>query len=739
MRILVASLVIVAALSPVALAGGGPENVAVVVNADSWASQAVANEFIHLRHIPPNNVIYLTLGPTADFGTVDVDFFRQKVLVPTLAAIKDRGLTPQIDYVIYSTDLPNGVTYASDLAGGGGGRAANFATASSTGLTYLYQRVLEKNVEYLGMNANRYARVPGQMHTTGRWWIRHPVPTTKTSPEAAQPSPTAIGFRSSQAWTPGGEPDPTGKGDRYLLSTMLAWTSGRGNSVTEALDCLRRAASADGTIPKGTVYYIVNEDIRSRTRQWGFAAAVEDLKALNVAAEIFETKGGGLPEKKEIAGLMAGIMYFNFASTGSTLDPGAIAEHLTSYGGVLDEYCDHTPMTEWIRCGAAGTSGTVNEPFAIQAKFPMPNMHVHYARGCSLAEAFYQSLMGPYQLLILGDPLCRPWAKIPDVTAEGLPDEPAEGTLAITPSLKHEMKLLHWELFVDGLRKTTVAQNGKFTLNTAELSDGYHELRVVAVTADPVQTQGEYIRSIFVNNGKHKVWAHQVGNARIDYGQTAQVEAGVSGAKSILLMHNGRRIGTAQGAKATFTVDSRLLGTGQTAVQAVGMLDDKGTPASKVLCPPVTLTIVPPPPLAAAKVDAAKLAPGPVLSGVGDSLVTLDDKDPNKFRLREQWLKQAGAKPGQKLELVGYIETDADEMHQFQVYTDGQCELTIDGQALEPSGTGKGWQFLPVNLQKGPHKLAVKITTGPNLTLNIRFGGKGTHTLEPKTFRHLKD
>ena len=734
MRIFVASLAIVAALSSAAFAGGGPENVAVVVNADSWASQAVANEFIHLRRIPPNNVIYLTLGPTHDFGTVDVDFFRQKVLAPTLATIKERGLAAQIDYVIYSTDLPNSVNFASDMPD----RNRNYSTASATGLTYLYQRVLDKNVEYVSFRANRYARVPGQIHTTDRPWIRGPVPGANASLDNPR-SPPALGFRSSQAWTPGSEPDPTGKGDRYLLSTMLAWTSGRGNSVTEALDCLRRAASADGTVPKGTVYYIENEDIRSTTRQPGFAAAVEDLKALKVDAEIFKTKGGGMPEKKTVAGMMAGIMYFSFASSGSTLEPGAIAEHLTSFGGVLDEYCDHTPMTEWIRCGAAGTSGTVTEPYAIQAKFPMPNMHVHYARGCSLAEAFYQSLMGPYQLLILGDPLCRPWAKIPQVTIEGLPADPAEGTLAITPALKNDMKLLHWELFVDGLRTATVATNEKFTLNTPELPDGYHDVRVVAVTADPVQTQGESIGAIFVNNGKHKVSSRPVGEAKIDYGQTAKVQAAVSGAKTLLLMHNGRQIDTAQGADATFTVDSRLLGTGQTQVQAVGILDDKNVAASKVNCPPVTLTIQPPPPLAAAKVDAAKLANGPALSIAGAAAVTLDDKDPNKYRLREQWLKQAGAKPGQKLELAGYVEAADDDMHQFQVYTDGQCELTLDGQTLKPASAGKGWQFLPVNLKKGPHQLTARITTGPNLTCNIRFGGKGTQTLEPKTFRHLKD
>ena len=42
------------------LAGGGAENVVVVVNEDSWASMTVANEFIFLRKIPSINVIYLS-------------------------------------------------------------------------------------------------------------------------------------------------------------------------------------------------------------------------------------------------------------------------------------------------------------------------------------------------------------------------------------------------------------------------------------------------------------------------------------------------------------------------------------------------------------------------------------------------------------------------------------------------------------------------------------------------------
>ncbi len=49
-------------------------------------------------------------------------------------------------------------------------------------------------------------------------------------------------------------------GQQYMLSTMLAATSGRGNSVAEVLSYLQRSAGADATHPDGTIYYVLNSD-----------------------------------------------------------------------------------------------------------------------------------------------------------------------------------------------------------------------------------------------------------------------------------------------------------------------------------------------------------------------------------------------------------------------------------------------------------------------------------------------
>ena len=131
-----------------------------------------------------------------------------------------------------------------------------------------------------------------------------------------------------------------------------------------------------------------------------------------------EVVAGPLPQgRRDVAGLTMGAADFDWAKSGNTILPGAICENLTSLGAVFTPSAGQTPLSAFVRAGAAGSSGTVIEPYALQAKFPHPAIHVHYARGATLAEAFYQAVQSPYQLLVVGDPLCRPWATIPQVTA----------------------------------------------------------------------------------------------------------------------------------------------------------------------------------------------------------------------------------------------------------------------------------------------------------------------------------
>lgn len=547
------------AIAQLAKAGGGPENILLVVNSHSDASMTVANHYRRLRRIPPSNVVDLDWSGSTD--STDIDTFRQKILEPALQAAAERGLGEQIDYVVYSSDFPTRIDFASIWPPEQRGKQN--PSGSLTALTYLYQPVLLRSTQFTSPSANRYMR--------------------RSDDEIA----ATHGFRGWYGWSPQGELLESG-GERYLLSTMLAVTSGRGNTIPEVLNYLTRSAAADGTFPKGTIYYMRNDNVRSTTRRPGFAFAVDDLDRLGVDAAILD--GIAPVGKRDVQGAMLGSSIVRWSETGSTIRPGAIVENLTSFGGDLSAGGGQTPLTEFLRYGAAGSSGTVVEPYAIQAKFPVPAIHVHYARGCSLAEAFYQSVASPFQLLIVGDPLCRPWARIPSVRVAGIEaNSTVHGQLAIRPSVAPGgPDVDRFELFAGGLRVARCSAGGTLDLNTMQLADGNLELRVVAIDSSPIETQGEAIFNVAVNNHGLTLDLRSM-PVKIREGMRIRLSAKAPGTQWIAVYQDSRQIGRITGSEGDLTLQTDKMGTGPVLLRAVAKATapDRGY----VVARPITVEI----------------------------------------------------------------------------------------------------------------------------------------------------
>ena len=374
-----------------------------------------------------------------------------------------------------------------------------------------------------------------------------------------------------------------------MLSTVLGYTQGRGNTRAEVIDYLTRSAGADGTYPTGTIYFAKNGDIRSKTRDGAFQDAVEQLRELDVRAEIVE---GTLPkDKPDVQGLMTGTAYFNWKKSGNTILPGAICENLTSWGGTFDPKLDQTPLSVFLRHGAAGSSGTVFEPYAIAAKFPTASVQVQYARGCTLAEAFYQSVAGPYQLLIVGDPLCRPWAKIPTVKIEGVSDgETVKGTLRISASADcgDATEAAGFELFIDG-RRVAVSKEGRLEFDTTILPDGYHELRVVGFEPGPVRSQGRSTVTLHTANHGRNISVSVTPKDHVDLAETITVEANCPGATHIGIFHNTQPVGRINAEAGKTQIAARTLGIGPVRLDVIGF--GKGGPEVNALAEPVFLQV----------------------------------------------------------------------------------------------------------------------------------------------------
>ncbi len=697
---------------PPALAGGGPENVFLVVNSRSWASQTVANHFIALRKIPPGNVLYLDWSGSND--VISVDAFRKDILNPILAAVDARGLTRQIDYIIYSSDFPSRINYSGDLP-----RTEKFSFASINGMTFLAPLVIKKDTSYKTLATNHYM---GQRHPDfGRG--------------------TAYGFRSSYGWDARGAHDDDGR--HHYLSSMLAVTSGRGNSVPEAIAYLRRSATADGRRPKGTIYFVKNGDIRSTTRERsrhtkepGFEIAVAALKKLGVAAEIVNgTVKSPLPVgKTDVCGAMIGARRFNWSTSRSTISPGAICEHFTSFGGDMRVTASQTPLSELLRYGAAGASGTVVEPFATQEKFPVPLLHVYYAQGCTLAEAFYQSVLGPYQLLIVGDPLCRPWARIPQVSVAGVkPGATIKGTIRLVPSASiAESKINHFELFVDGQLTSAIKPDGSIELDTTTLADGYHELRVVAVEARPIESQGRMILPVVVSNRGRTATLRASARRTVRWGDSLILTVAAPGAAGCEVYHNSRLLGVLDGAGGRLRVNPQDLGQGPISLRAVATY--RGNPTRRVQSQPVRLTVEPSVPRPGRRLPGTtRLRPGLKLQAGASPTVPIQRTSKSK------WLEEAGVRQEQDYTFGAWFEVSADGVYQFQVRHVGALRIEVDGAKVYDGAENQKWMqsYIPLSLGSGYHRLRVAGNSARRAPqVDLRFGNSGVDFVDGRRFKN---
>jgi hypothetical protein len=581
-------LVLVLAVMPPAerlQAGGGPEGIFLVVNASSADSLAVANAYADLRGIPPINVLMLPWKEGTE--SIGIDTFRRDLLDPVLRTIDGRRLAPQIDCVVYSSDFPWRIDFADEMPEELAGQELfKHPSGSLTGMTMLYGAVRSgQGPVWLDPQSNRYFR-----------------------PLGADGVPASTdGFHGSNRYGPAGDLREE-DGYRYLLAVMLGVTAGRGNTRDEVVRGLDRAAAADGTRPEGTIYFVTNDDVRTKTRSPAFAPIVRALEQLGQKAEIVP---GKLPQgRRDVAGLTTGTADFDWAKSGSAILPGAICENLTSYGGIFTPSAGQTPLSAFIRAGAAGSSGTVIEPYALEAKFPHPSIHLHYARGSTLAEAFYQSVRSPYQLLVVGDPLTRPWASIPTV-AVGLDDVPLEaeavltGTVALAPTARagrlpaavarairrqDDAAIDHFTLFIDGVRLARCRPGGRLPLDTAQFADGHHELRVVATEASTVRSQGRWVMPVRFSNHS-RLLTLEAAPARVPLSGAVRIRVVGEGLDGVAIHAMGRVLGRTQGEDATIEVPAAVLGLGRVTIRATGRAG-AGAVAS-VNADPVTVEVTP--------------------------------------------------------------------------------------------------------------------------------------------------
>ncbi|MAQ13983.1 MAG: TIGR03790 family protein [Sandaracinus sp.] len=205
--------------------------------------------------------------------------------------------------------------------------------------------------------------------------------------------------------------------DHGLRPTMMLAASSEAGG--EAL--IDRGVAADDTLPAGDGYLVRTTDTARSVRYPTFPGIVErwDHEGGLRFTYVDNADGSG---SNVIADTDDVLFYFTGQARIGDIDtngyrPGAIADHLTSFGGRVPT-SGQMSVTEWLDAGVTGSYGTVIEPCNYQTKFPAAAVVIeHYWRGETLVEAYWKSVQWPGEGLFVGEPLAQPFGR-QDVTID---------------------------------------------------------------------------------------------------------------------------------------------------------------------------------------------------------------------------------------------------------------------------------------------------------------------------------
>jgi uncharacterized protein (TIGR03790 family) len=351
------SVLIVAFSASQLWAGGSGLNVIVVVNQNSPNSVQLGNDYCERRGVPPQNVFRMT---TWTGGAVlwDRSAFEACLRDPLLNMLTTRGLTNQADYVLLSMDIPYTVA---------DGDSYNSTTSAL----------------FYGFKAN--GTVPPCLAP----WPGCTLPDASSNSYAFSEMP----FREA--------PPDTASMNSFLAMMLTA------SNLAGAELVLSRGVASDSTFPTQAVYLARTSDGARSVRYVEFDNALLDTRIRGDTSLLWTNTDS--TSFTNLQGLLTGLMTLSLPA--NAFVPGAMGDSLTSFAGRIFEDTGQTTLLAFLNAGAAGSYGTITEPCNYLQKFPNALDYFYQNRGFCLAESYYQSILNPYQGLLVGEPLSAPFAR----------------------------------------------------------------------------------------------------------------------------------------------------------------------------------------------------------------------------------------------------------------------------------------------------------------------------------------
>lgn len=192
--------------------------------------------------------------------------------------------------------------------------------------------------------------------------------------------------------------------DHHVRLSMLLPAADRALAtalMTRGMD----ANATPGKPPRAGAYYVLTPD-PARNSRAAFFPHPGVVKGKNLT--LYTQRGTALENARDVMLYELGAANVDRLDTVQFL-PGALADHLTSFGGDLLGTRQMSSL-RWLEAGATASYGTVSEPCNYWQKFPHPAVLLsHYLRGASAIEAYWKSVAWPAQGVFIGEPLAAPY------------------------------------------------------------------------------------------------------------------------------------------------------------------------------------------------------------------------------------------------------------------------------------------------------------------------------------------
>ncbi len=436
-------------------AGGGPENVLVLVNDLSAESLEIGRYYIHRRRVPRHHLVHVRIpgqppvepggaGPFRPLDTFPGGYagYRKLLEEPVRAWLRANPDAP-----ITTIVLTRGIPAATPLAKGEEVRST----------THM--------LSMLALGSDTY---PTQDAQLSPFWKAASIASLDPS-------------------------EPFEKDGRSFPLYAVGMLSGF--TAADAKRSIDLAIEADEQPRQGTFYlqHSASGDPRGcHNPSYPKVAAALAGTGVPVKTVAHPAKASLLEGRTDIAFYAFGEALWDVHFPGKNKYlPGAVVDNITSWGlgpgaFVKGAQTYQTPMPLFLSAGATAVHGCVFEPTTAAWHPEYLHLTLH-ASGFNLIESYMLSHpLFPWMNLVVGDPLLQPYARRPRVTLDSLEDGRLRASAVPAPGGGAVRKL---RLFVDGrLVREVPGASGEFVLNGFE--DGVNDWTVVAVEDGPRRTQG---------------------------------------------------------------------------------------------------------------------------------------------------------------------------------------------------------------------------------------------------------